>query len=55
MNSKYGWPASRITVREMAMLYEARLKLKKPITELLRLAVEDSYNAKTKGEVKHVS
>ena len=43
MDSKYQWPASGLTAREMEVLYEARLKSGTPITELLRLAVLSSY------------
>lgn len=54
MHSKYPWPASRLTVREMSMLYEVRVKTKKPITELLRLAVEHLFNTKkNEGEEIH--
>lgn len=43
MSSKYPWPASRLRAEKMHLLYEARARLKIPMSELLRLAVEKAY------------
>lgn len=40
---RYPWPASRLTEEEMQILYEQRQKQKKPITQLLKEAVRQTY------------
>ena len=41
---KYQWPASRLSVKEMSLLFKARLVLKKPITKLVAEAIHKTYN-----------
>ncbi len=43
---KYQWPASRLSEKEMSLLFKARLALKKPITKLIVEAVYKTYNEK---------
>ena len=40
---KYQWPASRLSEKEMNILFKARLALKKPITKLIVEAVYKTY------------
>ena len=52
MNIKYPWPASRLTAREMSLLYRVRARRGTPINELLRLAVKKAYpiNERLRGD-----
>ena len=45
-NRKYPWPASAITEKEMQMLYNMRRQSKKPITKLIKEAINKTYSAK---------
>lgn len=38
----YPWPASAITVKEMEILANLRERTGKPITELIRLAIQET-------------
>jgi len=40
---RYPWPASQLTEDEMRLLFEQRQKQKKPITVLLKEAVQQTY------------
>lgn len=56
---RYQWPSSRLTEREMKLLYEHKLRCGIPITELIREAIELAYgNAveeKSRKNVKSTS
>jgi len=39
----YQWPASHLTVDDMAMLHEIRMETNKPINQLIHEAVEMFY------------
>ena len=41
--TKYPWPASGLTEKEMKILYEQKVRSSVPITELIREAVEAAY------------
>jgi len=45
--NKYQWPASKLTVNEMELLFKARQATGKSICDLLKEAVNTAY-----GEVK---
>lgn len=43
MKSKYQWPASSLSDKEMSLLYQEKQRTKKSICELLRTAVLIAY------------
>ena len=52
---RYPWPASRLDEATMKLLYKAREKLakegiRKPITILIKEAVEDAYRKRSKDK-----
>ena len=45
MKKDYSWPASKLTAKEMELLYEERKRNGKPITVLIREAVLKTYSS----------
>ena len=43
MNESYPWPASKLTEKEMAILYKIKQRIKKPVTVLIKEAVQKQY------------
>ena len=55
-NSKYQWPADKITQKEMAMLYRMKKKTGLSINELLRKCVKNSKKINlTFGQTVYIS
>jgi hypothetical protein len=50
MTGKYQWPASRLSDKEMALLFQEKQKAKTSICELLRRAVNIAYGGLEKKE-----
>ena len=44
MKKDYSWPASKLTAKEMELLYEEKKRNGKPITVLIREAVLKTYS-----------
>ena len=53
MNESYQWPASKLTAKEMKLLYEERKRNGKPITVLIREAVLKTYSSSLLPREKH--
>lgn len=49
--SKYQWPASKLTEREMELLFLARKSTGRSICELLKDAVHTAYNGAKNGTI----
>jgi len=48
--NKYQWPASKLSEKEMAILFQMRCKTSKSICELLRKAVHIAYGREVNQE-----
>jgi len=46
MNESYPWPASKLTAKEMELLYEERKRSSKPICLLIKEAINKVYGKK---------
>ena len=43
MNKKYSWPASKLDEKDMLLLFKMREKKSKPITLLIKEAINKTY------------